>query len=220
MAIKRVIDGINLEFADETQASVIEKMVNDAKSASKAATDAATAATKRATDAEAEVVTLKAANEKLVADHAAKVKDLEGKILKAGELDALVAERTKVIADSLGLVPEMKTDGKSVQQIRAEVLASVLAADDGSLTTVAKAALGGIEPAKADPARACVAFDAVVAHAATLAGDGDEPATPAAARDSAVAAALAGGARRPKAPVGRALWMHRQQHGTQDPAAK
>lgn len=205
--VKRAIDGIHLEFENETQASVIEKMVSDAKAGAKTAQDAAAVATKRATDAETALEALKAENAKLVTDHAARVKELEAKAFTPAQRDALVAEKTKVIADGIKLMPDLKSEGKTSDQIRVEVLTHVVAAEDGALANVAKAALGGLEPGKADAARASVAFDAVVATAATLQVEDEEPAQAARARDAALSTALAGSRKKTKAVVGRAAWM-------------
>jgi hypothetical protein len=187
-----VIDGISVEL-ETLQASLVEKIVGDAKKAEKTALDASAAAEKRATDAEAALKTATDAATKATADHAAKVTELEGKMLKPEQIEQLVVERVKVIGDAAKLRPEYKPEGKTVAQIRAEVLTEVLANDE-ALKPIITAGLHGVEPAKADAGKVETAFataiaakgtviaDAAAADAATrnvtkiLAGNGNPPA--------------------------------------------
>lgn len=204
-----VLDGISIEL-ENTQASLVEKLVGDAGKAQKAATDAQAAAEKRATDAETALAALKEVNTKLVADHATAITELQGKILKPDQIEAMVIERAKVVGDAALLCPDYKPAGKTIPAIRAEVLAEVIAKDE-VLKPVAAAVLGGVEPAKAAEPIARAAFDAVVAARGTRPDD-----SAARANDAIAASAFVGTKTDPKAPPalrGRDLYLHRLQTG-------
>lgn len=248
MTRKLVINGIPLEVEDN-QASLVEKIVDEGKTALKAATDATAVAVKRATDAEAALAAEQAKGAKLVADHAAAVTALQAqipapeklaelaKIVKltadhaaeitvlkaqipsAEKIEQLAADRAKVVADGLTLLPGLKPEGKSVPAIRIEVLAGVIAAND-SLKRVVQAALGGVEPEKATEAVAKIAFDAVVAvgGAATTDARGS-------VNDPAVARALALAGRQgndgaAKPLTGVDVLKYRETHGGKLPPAR
>lgn len=204
-----VLDGVSLDL-ESTQASLVEKIVGDAKRAEKAATDAFAAATKEVTDARTALKTATDATTKLVADHAAVVADLTAKILKPEQIEALAAERAKVVGDAALLCPEFKPAGKTVPAIRAEVLATVIASDE-ALKPVALAVLGGVAPTAAADPIVRAAFDAVIAARGTRADDGA-----ARARDAETARAFAGdpNAAGQAPPLrGRDLYMSRLQAG-------
>jgi hypothetical protein len=205
-----VIDGISLEL-EATQASLVEKIVGDAVKATKVAQDAVLAAEKRATDAETAQATAAAATAKLVTDHAAVVADLTNKILKPEQIEALAAERSKVVGDAARLVEGYKPEGKSVQAIRAEVLTSIIANDE-ALKPIATAMLGGLDPAKAPELILSAAFAGVAA--ARVADTGRTS-----AGDEAMARALAGDSQAADSQklTGRALMMYRDNHAGKDP---
>lgn len=198
-----VIDDVSLEM-DATQASLVEKIVGDAKRIAKEAGDALATAQTKLTAAETALAEEKAKGIKLVADHAKEVTDLRAQIPSTAQIEALASERAKVVTDALVLVPEFKAEGKTVPAIRAEVLTSVIAADSAG-KAIALAVLGGAEPAKAAEGVARAAFDAVVA------AHGPASVDDAAAVDAATSRALAGdgGGTRDRAvpandePVGR-----------------
>ena len=205
MPIKRVIDGITLEFADDTQASVIEKLVGDAKTVAKNAGDAsalsetrAKTADTRATAADAALVEEKAkgvtlvadhaaAITKLTADHAAALATLQAQIPKPEQIEALAAERSKVIGDALVLAPELKPEGKTVAGIRVEAL-TIVVAKDGAQKNVVLRVLGNADIGKADPVLVRAAFDAIAAVEPTVKDNGQASSV----NDAAVARSLAG----------------------------
>lgn len=88
------------------------------------------------------------------------------------QLDAAVAERTKLAADARSIMGEtFEIAGKTNAAIRTEVLTAIVAAD-GARKTVAVAALAGVEPAKADAAASKLAFDVAISVApAVTTGD-------------------------------------------------
>jgi hypothetical protein len=170
--VTRVIDKVTLQFNDDTQASFVERVVGDAHSALAVAIAARDAAILRAETAEKALVTMGEAGKKLALDHAEKVKELEGKIVKPEAIEALAAERSRVVGDALRIVKDLKPEGKTVPQIRIEVLTSALAAD-GAPKTLATAILGGLALDKAPEVLTRAAFDAVVAaHGTASAADG------------------------------------------------
>ena len=179
-----VIDGVSLEM-DPTQASLVEKIVGDAKRIAKEAADGLVAAQGKLTAAETALAEEKAKGIKLVADHAKETADLKAQIPTAAQIEALAAERSKVVTDALVLVPGFDAKGKTVPAIRAEVLTSVIAAD-GAGKAIALAVLGGAEPTKAVEGVARAAFDAVVAAHGPVSADD------ASAVDAATSRALAG----------------------------
>lgn len=182
---KIVVDGISIELED-TQASIVEKATGDAATRVKAADAAVTAADKAKTDAETALAAEKAATVKLVADHAAKVADLEKQILKPEQIEKLAADRVAVVGDAAKVIADFKAEGKTNDAIRAEVLTHVIAKDE-ALKPVAIAVMGGADVAKAEPAMVTAAFRAVVAAKGTSAADRSDT------RDSALGRALAGG---------------------------
>jgi hypothetical protein len=205
--IKLALDGISIEL-EETQASIVQKLVGDAKKAEKTASDAVVGAEKRAGDAEAALKTATEAATKAAADSAARIAELEGKVLKPDQVQALVVERTKLVADAAKLAPEYKPEAKAPELIRSEVLAEVVAKDE-ALKPIVAAILKGAEPAKADPALATTAFDAAVAAKGTTSVV--DAATREADRIVAGADGAKGGGSAGKL-TGRALFMARQQN--------
>lgn len=162
MALRKlVVDGLTMELEDN-HAAVVEKVVGDAAKTVKGAEDALAAARKSLADAETKVAALEEAAKKLATDHAAKVVELEAKILKPEQVEALAAERTKVLGDAALLCPEAKFEGKTVTQVRTECLTAVIAAD-AAMKPVALAVLGGVELVLASEPTVRAAFDAVVA---------------------------------------------------------
>lgn len=213
----RIVDGITLTFADETSASLVVKVLDEAKAAAKTATDAAAAATTKAADAETKLAAEVKAKADLVIAHDAKVKELEAKILKPEQVEALAAERSKVVADGLRLFPELKAEGKTVAQIRTEVVTHVVGSD-GALKGVATAMLDGAAVDKAPEAAVTSAFKAC---AAVPAADGASPRD----IDADVGRKLSGkdgdrSSSGDSAPglTGRALMIFRQTHGGRSPA--
>ena len=173
MAMKRiVVDGISIELED-TQAGIVEKVVGDAIKAATIARDAAKAADTRATTTEKALADAAALNVKQAADHAAAVKELESKILTDAQIEALAAERAKVVGDAALLVKDFKSEGKTLPQIKAEVITHVIASDE-ALKPLALAVLGGVDVAKPESATLVgIAFKAVAAARGTKAADGD-----------------------------------------------
>jgi hypothetical protein len=205
--IKLALDGISIEL-EETQASIVNKLVGDAKKGEKTATEAVATAEKRAKDAETALKTATDAATKAATDHAAKVTELEGKVLKPEQVQALVVERTKLVGDAAKLAPEYKPEAKAPELIRAEVLAEVVAKDE-ALKPIVAAILKGAEPAKAEPALVTAAFDAAVA------AKGTTTTTDAATReaDRIVAGKFAASDGKSTGKLtGRALFMARQQN--------
>lgn len=252
MAIKKTLDGITLEFVDEAQASMVEKLLADARAAMKTATDASTVATKRATDAEAALATEKTASAKLVTDHTAEVAALKAQIptaeqkaaldtvaktasdhaaeitrLKAlvptaEKIEKLAVDYHQVVSDAVSVIPTFDAKGKSAPAIRTEVLATVIAANDG-LKRVVDKALAGVEPAKASEDVVRIAFDSVVAAKSLMApadatGSVNDPAVARAlAGDASAARGNGGGNGGRKVISGYDLLRLRERNGGKDP---
>lgn len=200
-----VIDSISIEL-EATQASVVEKIVGDAKKAEKTAQDAAAGATKEASDAKGALKTATDAAAKAATDHAAALKAATDQILKPEQIEALVVERVKVIGDAAKLAPEFKPDGKTVAQIRAEVVTHVIAKDE-ALKPIVDVILKGADVSKPESvAIVALAFDAAVAAKGTVVTDAN--ATDAATRE--VNRKLAGNATdsTPSKPRGRDAFKH------------
>jgi hypothetical protein len=190
MALRKLtVDGFNLELED-TQAAIVERVVadcarklTDAEKARKEADDKAAAAAaglEAATKAGAEAKTA----------HHAKVKELEAKILSDEAVEALVVERTKVIADAKKILgDEFDGAGKTVAQIVVAALDHVIANDEDTKAKIAPS-LQGHEPTKAAPAIAKIAFDTAIA---ILAAGGGAATGSGAEYQRQVADALTGG---------------------------
>ena len=212
-----VIDGISIEL-ETLQASLVEKIVGDAKKNEKAAIDLATAAEARAVAADAALAAEKTASAKIVADHAVAIAELNKQILKPEQIEAMATERAKVVGDAAKLAPELKPEGKTIAAIRTEVLTEVLA-KDSALKPIALAVLGGAEPAKASDVIVTAAFSAIAAAspAATNAADSQRRTA-----DDSVSRALLGAdaTHVTDGPelTGRALMIFRESHGGRSPA--
>jgi len=210
-----VIDGISIEL-ENTAASLVEKIVGDAKKNEKAALDLATMAETRAKAADEALKAEKTAAAKLVADHATALAEANAKILTPGQIEAMAAERSKVVGDAAKLCPEFKAEGKSVAAIRAEVLTEVIAKDE-ALKPVALAVLGGVELSKAPEVIVTAAFNAIAATKPAQATDSQRRTA-----DDSVSRALLGtdGTHVTDGPelTGRALMMFRENHAGRGPA--
>lgn len=165
------------------------------------------------------------AAEKELADLKAKKTVVDGELVEAkkkvdgipAQVEALAAERSKVVADGLRLFPELKAEGKSVAQIRTEVVTHVVGSD-GALKSVATAMLDGAAVDKAPEAAIANAFKAI---AAVPAADGASPRD----IDADVGRKLSGkdgdrSSAGDSAPglTGRALMIFRQTHAGLSPA--
>lgn len=175
---KLVVDGIPLELEDQA-AGVIEKLLSDRK----AALDMASTAEQRATVADEALRAEKAATSKLVSDHATALKAAQDKIPTAQQIEAMAAERAKVVGDALKMCPELATDGKSVDEVRRTVVADV-SAKNASAKVVADAIVGP-DITKASAELVTAAFNALAVSAKAK----DTART---AGDEAISAALLG----------------------------
>ncbi len=215
MALKTITvgDGINLEL-EPTVASVVEAFDRSCKKAIKDSADAVVAADKARADAEAKLKAADDAGKALVADHAAKIAELQAKILTPEQVEALAAERAKVVGDAAKLAPEFEPEGKTVAQIRAEVLTQVIASDE-ALKPIATAMLGGVDVAKASETVIKAAFDGCAASRDT--------ANDTSAHDADVARVLTGNGRvggsRPSM-TSLEIMKYRQNHGGKSPNDK
>ena len=90
-----------------------------------------------------------------------KVGDLEKNQITPEKLDQVVAERANVVADAHALVPGLKTDGCSCEQIKRDVIAAK--AGDALVTAV----LGGVAVGDAKPDQIDTVFRALSAVKAT-----------------------------------------------------
>jgi hypothetical protein len=175
MAITRVIDGVTLSFADDTSASFCERIIAEARKSVQDAQAGQRTAEGKLSTAEKALADMGEAGKKLAADHAKTVADLEAKQVKPEMIEALATERAGVVADSALLFKDLVVKGKTVPQIRHDVLTQVIA-KDGAPKTLALAILGGVALDKADGAIVRAAFDAVVAahgRTAPAAGGGN-----------------------------------------------
>lgn len=210
----RIVDGITLTFADDTSASLVVKVLDEAKATTKTATDAAAADKAKTADAEAKLAAEVKAKADLVAAHDAKVKELQAQILTPEQLEALAAERAKVVGDAARLCPTVKPEGKTVAAIRAEVVTAILAGDT-ALKGVATAMLDGLGADKAPAEAVTAAFKAIAAVPAASGRssndlDRDHGRRLAGAEDARDAGA--------QAITGRALMIFRQTHGGKSPS--
>ena len=104
------------------------------------------------------------------ADLTQKVGDLEKNQITPEKLDQVVAERASVVADAVALVPGIKTEGCSCEQIKRDVIAAK--AGDTLVTAV----LGGVTVSDAKPEQIDTVFRALSAIKGTTPGNaiGDE----------------------------------------------
>lgn len=111
MALKTIIvDGLPVETTDAGEAAVnkLRGLLNDA----------ASALTK---EEEAKKKAL-AEKDKELATKDARITELEGKVLDAAALDAMVADRATVVSKAKALKADVVTDGKSIAEIKRAVL--------------------------------------------------------------------------------------------------
>lgn len=94
-----------------------------------------------------------------------KVGDLEQNQMTPEKLDQVVAERASVIADAVALVPGIKTEGCSCEQIKRDVIAAK--AGDTLVTAV----LGGVAVGDAKPDQVDTVFRALSAVKSTTPGN-------------------------------------------------
>lgn len=209
------INGIKIAVSDETTASTIErevKALGDAKTSAETRATAAETALKAATDAGAAAKTA----------HDAKVAELTAQIVTGDALRELVAEFSKVEKQAKAIVGDaFKADGKSVEAMRVEALEAIVSAKDASPVKAAvTAVLAGVEPGKATPEIAKLAFNgaaAVLAAGGSSATDergsaNDEEI----GRDFAPFTPVRDGKGK-KALTGEDLFAYRQTHGGKNP---
>lgn len=108
-----LIDGLSVETTD-AGAQALEKLMNDAK-ATKTAHDAAIAAKDTAL----------AKKDAELAAKDAQIDSLKAKVLDGAALDALVADRSALIAKAKSIAPAVVTDGKSAEDIRKAAVVAV-----------------------------------------------------------------------------------------------
>lgn len=94
-----------------------------------------------------------------------KVGDLEKNQITPEKLDQVVAERASVVADAVALVPGIKTEGCSCEQIKRDVIAAK--AGDTLVTAV----LGGVAVGDAKPEQIDTVFRALSAVKSTTPGN-------------------------------------------------
>lgn len=94
-----------------------------------------------------------------------KVGDLEKNQITPEKLDQVVAERASVVADAIALVPGIKTEGCSCEQIKRDVIAAK--AGDTLVTAV----LGGVTVSDAKPEQIDTVFRALSAIKGTTPGN-------------------------------------------------
>ena len=94
-----------------------------------------------------------------------KVGDLEKNQITPEKLDQVVAERASVVADAVALVPGIKTEGCSCEQIKRDVIAAK--AGDTLVTAV----LGGVPVGDAKPEQIDTVFRALSAVKSTTPGN-------------------------------------------------
>lgn len=94
-----------------------------------------------------------------------KVGDLEQNQMTPEKLDQVVAERASVVADAVALVPGIKTEGCSCEQIKRDVIAAK--AGDTLVTAV----LGGVAVGDAKPEQIDTVFRALSAVKSTTPGN-------------------------------------------------
>ena len=99
------------------------------------------------------------------ADLTQKVGDLEKNQITPEKLDQVVAERASVVADAIALVPGIKTEGCSCEQIKRDVIAAK--AGDSLVSAV----LGGVAVGDAKPDQIDTVFRALSAVKATTPGN-------------------------------------------------
>ena len=99
------------------------------------------------------------------ADLKQKVGDLENNQITPEKLDQVVAERASVVADAIALVPGIKTEGCSCEQIKRDVIAAK--AGDSLVSAV----LGGVAVGDAKPDQIDTVFRALSAVKSTTPGN-------------------------------------------------
>lgn len=105
-----IVDGITLETTAQG-AQALKKLQDQLQASTDASTQAANDH-KAAMDAK----------DRDLAERDAKITELEGKVLDAKALDALVADRSKLVSQAVKLVPTLSCDGKDAGTIKREVV--------------------------------------------------------------------------------------------------
>ena len=95
---------------------------------------------------------------------AAELKAAKDAIPTAAQIEALAAERASVVCDAAVLAPDLKPEGKTVDQIRREALTACVAKDAG-IKAVADAAMAGAPIDKAAPEVVKATFSAAASIA-------------------------------------------------------
>lgn len=164
MLKKLVLDGVPLEM-EEVQAAVVENLVKG-RDAIVADLAAHRTASKKAFAAKDAIIAEKdkaiGEKDKALAAKDGEITELKGKLAKAQaiDVDALVTERSQVIADSKKLAPELEAKGSS-HEIRKAVITSACA--DATIKTIVDKILGSDGIEKATEARVKDAFEVLLA---------------------------------------------------------
>ena len=149
--MKRTVQFKGVAYSlDETEASLVETLVKDLATSQDALTTAQSA--------HGEAVA------KLATEHAAKVKELEAKIVTTEQLAAMVQDHATVLSDCARLCPKVKPEG-SAGVVRRAMLADITGRDEHA-KRVADAVLVGVALDKADDATVQVALRTVIAASA------------------------------------------------------
>ena len=149
--MKRTVQFKGVAYSlDETEASLVETLVKDLATSQDALTTAQSA--------HGEAVA------KLATEHAAKVKELEAKIVTPEQLAVMVQDHATVLSDCARLCPKVKPEG-SAGAVRRAMLGDITGRDEHA-KRVADAVLVGVALDKADDATVQVALRTVIAASA------------------------------------------------------
>lgn len=156
------IDGTNVNFEDDNQGAMVEvalKRARDSVTAAEAARDAAIG------ESTAAKAALKAASDAATAaatEHAAKLAELQAKVVTDEQKAAMVQELTKAISDAKTILGD-SFDSKGLGAPAIHIAALEHVAKDAAKYPGVMAVLGGVKPSEAKPEIAKLAFDAAVA---------------------------------------------------------
>lgn len=165
---KLIVDGLPLEL-DEVHAAAVERVVQDRDRLVKELSAAGETHNATIAAKDTEIATLKTSAELAKREAEDRIKAAEAKILTDAQIDERVekraAERAEVqrAADALGVKTEPKP-GKTVAQMRREVLTAAVAADEG-IKSIVTAVVGADGLDKADDGTIAAVLGTIAAGA-------------------------------------------------------
>lgn len=169
------VNGINIDLEDK-DAQIVQQGLDSSAATITSITAARDTALTQAKDLEAALKTQGEEMKRLASDHKIALDAAKALVPTAEQVAMLAADHATVMTDALSVVADFKPEGKTIAQMRLDVLGAIIAKDaaDERLKGVALKMLGGATLDKAHETVVKAAFDAVVAFkgATTSADDG------------------------------------------------